>query len=70
MTNLFPVLYVFVRNDLDSMNPGKAEAHSGHAASAFAKWWYTGKHNFHITLPFDIQSRPNIVPGRQSNSSV
>jgi peptidyl-tRNA hydrolase len=39
---LFPVLYVFVRNDLDSMTPGKAEAHSGHAASAFAKWWYTG----------------------------
>lgn len=36
----FPVLYVMVRNDLDSMNPGKAEAHSGHACSAFAKWYY------------------------------
>jgi hypothetical protein len=29
------ILYVIVRNDLASMNPGKAEAHSGHAASAF-----------------------------------
>ena len=49
MSDLIPVLYVFVRNDLDSMNPGKAEAHSGHAASAFAKWWYTGKHNSEYT---------------------
>ena len=31
----FPVLYVIVRNDLQSMNPGKAEAHSGHASNAF-----------------------------------
>ena len=30
-----PVLYVIVRNDLSSMNCGKAEAHSGHAASKF-----------------------------------
>lgn len=29
------VLYVFVRTDLPSMNPGKAQAHSGHAANAF-----------------------------------
>lgn len=31
-----PVLYVIVRNDIESMLSGKAEAHSGHAASAFA----------------------------------
>ena len=31
----YPVLYVFVRTDLQSMNPGKAQAHSGHAANAF-----------------------------------
>ena len=31
----YPVLYVIVRNDLESMNPGKAEAHSGHAACQF-----------------------------------
>lgn len=31
----FPVLYVIVRNDLQSMNFGKAEAHSGHAGSQF-----------------------------------
>lgn len=30
-----PVLYVFVRTDLASMSPGKAQAHSGHAANAF-----------------------------------
>lgn len=30
-----PVLYVFVNTDLSSMNPGKAQAHSGHAANAF-----------------------------------
>lgn len=34
MENL-PVLYVFVRTDLPSMTPGKAQAHSGHAANAF-----------------------------------
>ena len=32
----FPVLYVAVRDDLNSMNDGKAEAHSGHASSAFS----------------------------------
>lgn len=30
-----PVLYIFVNTDLPSMNPGKAQAHSGHAANAF-----------------------------------
>jgi hypothetical protein len=29
-------LYVVVNTDLESMNPGKAQAHSGHAASKFA----------------------------------
>ena len=31
----YPVLYVFVRTDLQSMSPGKMAAHSGHAANAF-----------------------------------
>lgn len=30
-----PVLYVFVNTNLMSMNPGKAQAHSGHASNAF-----------------------------------
>jgi len=30
-----PILYVFVRTDLPSMTPGKAQAHSAHAANAF-----------------------------------
>jgi len=33
--NDYPVLFVIVRNDIPSMNSGKAEAHSGHAASKF-----------------------------------
>ena len=33
--NDYPVLYVFVRTDLPSMAPSKAQAHSGHAANAF-----------------------------------
>jgi hypothetical protein len=35
-----PVLYVFVRTDLPSMTPGKAQAHSGHAANAFINQHY------------------------------
>lgn len=29
------VLYIFVRTEMPSMTPGKAQAHSGHAANAF-----------------------------------
>lgn len=38
-----PVLYVFVRTDLPSMTPGKAQAHSGHAANAFINQHYIKK---------------------------
>ena len=31
----YPVLYLFPRTDLDSMNPGKAMAHTAHGANAF-----------------------------------
>jgi hypothetical protein len=31
-----PVLYILMRNDLDSMNPGKAMAQASHASNAFA----------------------------------
>jgi peptidyl-tRNA hydrolase len=40
-------LYVFVRTDLTSMTPGKAQAHSGHAANHFVYNHYinnTGDH--------------------------
>ena len=30
-----PVLYILMRNDLDSMNPGKAMAQASHASNAF-----------------------------------
>ena len=35
MADDIPILYVFVRTDMPSMTPGKAQAHSGHAANAF-----------------------------------
>jgi len=31
------VLYILMRNDLDSMNPGKAMAQASHASNAFVK---------------------------------
>ena len=31
-----PVLYILMRTDLDSMNPGKAMAQASHASNAFA----------------------------------
>lgn len=35
MTEASPVLYILMRNDIDSMNPGKAMAQASHAANAF-----------------------------------
>lgn len=37
MNETFPVLYILVRNDLKSMNPGKAMAQASHASNAFEK---------------------------------
>ena len=31
-------LYIIIRNDLDSMNPGKAAAQAAHASSLFTLW--------------------------------
>lgn len=33
----FPVLYILMRGDLESMNPGKAMAQASHASNAFWK---------------------------------
>jgi hypothetical protein len=33
--NSIPVLYILMRDDLDSMNPGKAMAQASHASNAF-----------------------------------
>lgn len=35
-----------MRNDLDSLNPGKAVAQGGHAVSKFCKAMYTTNHKF------------------------
>ena len=37
MVDANPVLYVIVRTDMPSMENGKAQAHSGHAVSAFER---------------------------------
>ena len=34
-TEVFPVLYILMRNDMKSMNPGKAMAQASHASNAF-----------------------------------
>lgn len=34
----FPVLYILMRNDLPSMNPGKAMAQASHASNAFVNY--------------------------------
>lgn len=43
MKKVTPALYILMRTDMTSMNNGKSDAHSGHAASAFAKFYY-GQH--------------------------
>lgn len=35
-----PALYILMRTDMASMNNGKSDAHAGHAASAFAYFYY------------------------------
>lgn len=45
MSDNIPILYVFVRTDMMSMTPGKAQAHSGHAANAFINQHYIKRLN-------------------------
>lgn len=33
-----PVLYILMRNDMDSLNPGKMVAQGAHAANQFSAW--------------------------------
>ncbi len=40
MKIVVPALYILMRTDMASMNNGKADAHSGHAASSFAYFYY------------------------------
>ena len=42
MAEVFPVVYVLMRTDMASMNPGKGMAQSHHASSAFSKKVYDG----------------------------
>lgn len=45
-----PILYVFVRTDMPSMTPGKAQAHSGHAANAFVHKHVVERLKYNLTL--------------------
>jgi len=45
MDESFPVLYILMRSDLDSMNPGKGMAQASHAANAFMKTVDDGQPN-------------------------
>ena len=42
--NPFPVLYILMRSDLDSMNAGKAMAQASHASNAFVQSWNDREH--------------------------
>ena len=46
----YPVLYILMRTDLDSMNPGKAMAQASHASNAFV-------HN--VKTKVEQSSKPN-----------
>ena len=38
MTETLPTLYILMRNDMESMNAGKAMAQASHASNAFVHW--------------------------------
>lgn len=43
MKTVVPALYILMRTDMDSLKDGKSDAHAGHAASAFANFYYGQK---------------------------
>ena len=61
MENL-PVLYVFVNTDLPSMNPGKAQAHSGHAANAFINKAFVQPSRASKEIRYDVQTWMSTTP--------
>jgi len=57
------VLYVAVREDLKSMNPGKALAHSGHAAmqaTVYGKKYFENDFNEYLSQASDFGTQINL----------
>ena len=51
MKKVTPALYILMRTDMASMNNGKSDAHAGHAASAFARFYYVRNKDKHRDTP-------------------
>jgi hypothetical protein len=69
MIEKYPALYLLIRNDLPSLNPGKAHAHAAHAANQFVheiglegrarRWalfeeWKTSANGFGTTIALSV----------------
>lgn len=53
--DILPVLYILMRNDLNSMNPGKGMAQASHASNAF--WKEVNERLFADTIaPEDVEN--------------
>ena len=75
--NTYPCLYILMRSDLNSLNPGKAMAQASHAANAMVhkmkksgnakmqnllnKWETDTKQGFGTCLVLDAHSEANIL---------
>ncbi len=57
MTN--PILYILIRNDLPSMNPGKAMAQASHASNAFLHKYEIKMHSLDEKTRFLVESWKN-----------
>jgi len=53
------VLYIMMRNDIDSMNPGKAIAQGSHASNAFVNHFHAYMQEMSISLANDDASQMN-----------
>lgn len=79
-TNKEYILYILVRNDLPSLNPGKAMAQAIHAAHLFTANWrkakayreWAGNHGFGttVTLSADKATIEKLVESTQSLSGI
>ena len=54
-----PVLYILMRNDLNSLTPGKAMAQSSHASNAFVK--HIERHTQNINAQSNIKTKDHDI---------
>lgn len=55
MTESNPVLYILMRNDLPSMNAGKAMAQASHASNAFTNDMLVGKASTSVAIDRNVE---------------